>query len=241
MHEKLWKFLNSRDIPYFFESNTIKISSNYFYAQRYRQMEIKNEFINDPHEGVSVWVQRSDINSDTATINERAAITLAGSFMGIDPRLGSNNVFSNNVIVTETPTFHMMCFTTGSPDISKEVFCRRYDGISDPYDSCIEFHDIDALFRHVANNGLIKDSNGEFSIEVGRVFRSVSSGDVQYAERSVGWDESEPIASPYHKDVLFELQKEHRLVFEGGISNLPDELFIYVPRLSEFIALVDLS
>lgn len=237
MIKNIGKFLHSKDVGFYFDKQIIKISSKEFFRRKYRELEGGDEFINDPMEGTSIWSQHVDINTDTASEKELYPI---GKMLGSAPPSGSNNEFSGNVMMTETADFHMMCFTTLHPEISKEIFCRRHDTFNDPYDACISFNDVENLVRHIIDRALFRDKNGKFSIPVGELFWEIACRDVIYSQRSVGWSDPEPNTTRFHKDISFRHQKEYRIIFQGS-ANLSEELYAFVPGLREFIHLVDLS
>lgn len=232
----LYKFLHSSDVHYLKELCTIRICSNEFYRQRYYEMEVKNPFIYDPHEGVEATVQKKAFNFSNATENEMRNLRII--FPGAH---GTGGHIENNVIQYVLPSFHMMCFTSGEPHEIASVFTRQYGDIP-PYDACIKFSRIPELFCRICEEGLLYIDNENKFDHFSDVFDLIGLKNVNYVDKVRGWSDEFVEPSEFNKDITFVEQKEYRFIFSSSryAGTLAPVLTCKVPNLGEFIEVIKL-
>lgn len=238
----LWKYMHADDIHFYTEDCVLKLSSDRFYRRMYHAMEVPNAFINDPMEGVTVWRQGKAIDMATASQNERRAAQFAAGCFGFRLSESGANILSNNVIQLSSQSFHMVCLTSAEPSKSEDIFCRRREGVEKPYDACLEFGDIHELSRHIWDDGLLMDQNGEFRIPFQDYFYELRGDPVSYAAAICDWSSQAPLPSPFRKDADFKVQQEFRLVASSSnYGEMPDHIFCRAPKLKELVRRVELS
>ena len=237
--DPIFKFFKREHLPFFLEKKVVKISSSKYFQREYLKMEVKDNRINDPHEGYVWQPQLKSITSENVTDSERQALAQFGY------KPGNGSLFAHNLIVTIPPLFHMVCFTTGYLKQQWEVFCGPSALM--PYDACLEIVDLTALAQSLLNNGLVLDDEGTPAMPLHRIFDSATPAPVVYEKTSYAWDTPAPDPSPFRKDTSFSDQKEFRLVLHRNPSGLypdrpaKDVLLVHVPDLEKYISEVDVS
>ncbi len=234
----LYKFLNSEHLDFVFGQKTLKISSSAYFRRQYEAMPVKNDFINDPHEGHAFWHQAEPFVLESATELEREAAKIMFSMMPLPA--SANATFSNNSIVSFIPSFHMISFAEGPIEEAAAALCAPMQGIPKPYDACLEILDIDALMADLLNLGTVSNPQGGVT-RFHELFHQVCVNQVRYQDIEANFDSEQPIADPFLKDRSFAAQREVRGVFERiAGSQVEDTLIVHVETLDKHMKPVDI-
>lgn len=241
-----YKFLYRKDIKFWTENETVRISSNRYYLEKYRSMEVPDTFIFDPNEGFSIWHQNDDIVTDKVDGNERDAAQFFLKAVAGVSGIPSGVTLRRNIVSFSIPQFHMLCFTHGDLEILKNTFSIKRHDDDVPYDACLEIRNPFELMRR-ASSGMISEPGQRWSLPFSALFEGVFANYVSYEKKIRSWGEGMPSHSPFVKDMSFSDQREIRMVpkrysEDGGglVDQLPDQLDLYVPGLKDFVRVVAL-
>lgn len=170
----LYKFLHSRDLHYLTVEKTLKISSSSYFRNNFHRMEIKNEFINDPNEGIIYRPQLEEIAGRNPTQSEKEMLR----HFGINNSKGG--YIGENLIIEKTPDFHMICFAYGELQSLKSAFCTQNNEGIEPYDTCIKFSSSGSLSELISNDSYLYSEDKNNLLEIKPIFSGYVSGPVIY-------------------------------------------------------------
>lgn len=237
--ECLYKFTNRKYVENWTDFQCVRISSNLYFAREYREMEIPDSFIFDPHEGRVILNQTYAFSDSDATVAERQVADLM--LRGLGP-LRSGMHLEGNVVEVTVPEFHMLCFAHGSFDELKEVFQDEQRQTGDPYDAALRISSATDLASLLFRRGVVHLTDKDEYLPVREVF-TVGANYVQYSDIVRDWRSGLPIASPYIKDRAFCIQSEFRIVFNKIDLNDgydQEHFVIYAPNLRDLVEVMEI-
>lgn len=226
------KLLNSDDLNRVVVDETLKLSTDAYFRRAYAAMEVKNDRINDPWEGIRLYEQeRPIVGIAGLTDAERSAVRLAVGAEIADDFTGT--IAGNRIWMVAEP-FHMLCVTRATP---KEAFAEfnkpAYASIR-PYDRCITFGSLFTLCELLIEGTVRLPTGDKPFIEC---FDGVKVSKVSYEPVRTGWTATTLQGSPAMKDPSFADQQETRLIpVRRKNVSLPDTIIIHVPSLKDAVA-----
>lgn len=225
------KYLRQEDVHYYFDEETIMVSS----ASYFRNMERP---IGDRNEGRTEHKIKS-IEADSSTESGRQVIQKLAEdmnmfqFDGPMPRNLKINITNGCNGFSEN--FHMFCVSDGSTfkDYKKIRNQMRDEGM-EPYNAALRITDLHGLRRHIAAHGLVQNTR----LPITEAFNNIYVAKVEYGRTESFFGEGEIIKPrPNLKNKYYKCQKEWRIVFETT-HKTEDRLSVYVPGLKAFFKVV---
>jgi hypothetical protein len=237
----LYKYMSSDFVSRWLENETFMISSNWFFAQQYERMETKNDFINDPWEGVSVWRQDKAVTVHPRTSQEELdRVNQFTNLIGLGLAPGSSATLQKNVVQSVVGQFHMLCFSLDDSDETRRQFCTPDAGMDPPYDACLSIKFVEDFLKVLLSEGIIIHDGSEVPLR--EVYWGIDAEAVNYSPKILYWPHPIPESSAFHKDSKFSAQREYRIVFRRKIGQdscvYPDRLLIRVPGLRRFLDII---
>lgn len=225
--------MDKRHVTRFLNLGEIIFSSNIYFENQYKMMEIKNAFINDPDEGAIRFNQTTPIDTETASEIEKGFLK---NHFGYDSETGPRALFSGNTISERTKPFFMACFTKVGPPLGSSVFCQPQSGYP-PYDACVKISHVDE-FLHELWFGVEKATvfPTENEIDLNRCFDSkLCANHVRYSPINLDWSSGFPYPGPFLKDSSFAVQNEFRAVITPTVAVNCERILVRSPGICRYL------
>jgi len=202
----------------------------------YRLLELvyQDKWIGDRDEGQF----RTVLDKGTIDGNDPASNTMRqrAHEMGIYVGQNAHVILENIQLISNFEGF-VFCFSNGDLKTLQESMASRDSGLGS-YDSCVEIADPEELLRLISDNGVDTKSGKHVS----ELFGKPSFDSVRYQDNSVSIHDSPALpASPFIKKVMYQAQREARIVLPL-VAPLPqDHIEIYIDIPTNLLTKVELD